>query len=119
MDWQNLFHAFQFEKYVVVHNHVQTIATVELFILVDNRKRLLTNIEDSPDFKFMAQTLFVCRFKQTWSKVTVDFQCSGYNLTRSIFRNNAQLIHHSFPSWFPIGPYKIFHHEGTKITKRF
>jgi len=98
MDRQKLFHAFQFEEYVVVYNHIQTIATVKFFVLVDNGKRLLTGIADSSDFKFVTKTFFICRFKQTRSKVTVNFQSCRNNLMCSVFRYNTRPIHHSFSS---------------------
>jgi len=77
MDGQYTLNALDLKNQYILHNQVQTIATVQLDALVFHGQRNLSFKTYTAEIQLMAQTLFVSRLQQSRTKSTLHFDSSA------------------------------------------
>jgi hypothetical protein len=75
MNRQDPFNAFKFYHDLFTHDQIQPVTAVEPQTLVFDREVDLTTEVDAAQMEFVAQTFLVCRFQQSRSQVTMNFDC--------------------------------------------
>jgi len=79
---QHSLYAFDFYYQAIVHEQIQSIATVQMESLVQNRERMLAAERDLVQRQFVRQTVLIGGFKETWSEITVDFESASNDAIR-------------------------------------
>ncbi|MGB7600223.1 MAG: hypothetical protein WBM24_07960 [Candidatus Sulfotelmatobacter sp.] len=72
MDWNDLLHGLQFDDDLIIDDQIYLVSTIELQAFVRNGEVDLAFKGQSAKVQFMAEALFVGRFKQPGSGLAVD-----------------------------------------------
>lgn len=68
---------FKFNDNTVVYEKAQTIATLELEVLIYQRNRLLTLVRNTPESELLGEAFFIDGFQESRAQSTVDVYCSS------------------------------------------
>ena len=85
MNWGNRIHTFQFQNHLALNHYIKSITTVQLYVLIYNRNRLLPFKGQTAQFQFMTQTFFVSRLQQPRPQMPMYLDCRADRLTCQIF----------------------------------
>jgi len=84
MNRENFLNRFQFEHNAILNKQVHSISTIQFYILISDRYRLLSLETQTGLRKFETKTFFICRLEQPGPKSRVDLNTAPDDNLRNL-----------------------------------